>query len=61
MDGFTIKVVVGDEGMGGTVPLAGLSALTLHACPAVRQLVRQLQRDHSHQKGNENQRRYEDE
>ena len=63
IDGFGFKVVLRDEGMGGAILVAAASllALTVRAVAATRHLVRQLHGDHSHQKGNQQQRRNKDE
>jgi len=48
--------------MGGAILVtASMVVLTLRKRPPVRQLIRQLEGNHSHQKGNEKQRRYQDE
>ena len=51
-----------DQGMGGTNPtVAALLAVALCKRPLLRHLVRHVEGDHSHQKWNEKQRRYQDE
>ena len=48
--------------MGGTNPaVAALLALALRKRPPVRQFMRHVEGDHPQQKGDEKQRRYQDE
>jgi hypothetical protein len=48
--------------MGGAILLsASMLVLTLRASSPVSQFIDQLEGNHSHQKGNEKQRRYQDE
>ena len=62
MNGCAVKVVLGDERVGGAILLtAALLVLTLCIRSPLRQFIHQLEGNHSHQKGNEKQRRYQDE
>ena len=60
MNGYTIKVVMGDEGVSRAIFTTAALTVLRKSSP-LRQLVRHVEGDHSHQKGNEKQRRYEDE